>query len=97
MSTEWKTKQGTRRVRVEPPTLEEAIFAAEGLASDHQEQADIAAALMGIPADKALAAIQKSARTAARTGRVVSIPASGSQRAIVVERRPSRGTFRARV
>ncbi|ETR74949.1 hypothetical protein X566_19375 [Afipia sp. P52-10] len=89
MSVEWKTKQGTRRVRVEPPTLEEAIFAAAGVTEVPQEQAEFAASLTGIPVETVLAQIQKEARKAARTGRVVAIP-SGSQRAVVVERRPSR-------
>ncbi len=29
MSGDWNTKYGTRRVRHDPPTLEEAIFAAD--------------------------------------------------------------------
>jgi hypothetical protein len=95
MSAEWNTKQGTRRVRVEPPTLEEAIFAAAGVTEVHQEQAEFAAALTGTPVETVLAVIQKEARKAARTGRVVSIP-SGTQRAIVVERRPSRAIARAK-
>ena len=31
MSEDWNTKYGTRRVRRDPPTLEEAIFAAVGI------------------------------------------------------------------
>ena len=95
MSAEWKTKQGTRRVRVEPPTLEEAIFAAQGVTDDPQQQADFAADLTGMPAETILATIQKEARKAARTGRVLAIPSSGSQRAVVVERKPSRAIRRA--
>ena len=95
MSVEWKTKQGIRRVRVELPTLEEAIFAAQGVTSDPQEQADFAADLTGQPSETVLAVILKEARKAARTGRVVAIPSSGSQRAVVVERRPSRTIRRA--
>ena len=34
MRTTWKTKYGPRRVRHDPPTLEEAIFAARGLTDD---------------------------------------------------------------
>ena len=40
MSQDWNTKYGTRRVRREPPTLEEAIFAAVGITDDHDEQAE---------------------------------------------------------
>ena len=49
MSEDWNTKYGTRRVRRDPPTLEEAIFAAVGITDDQQQQAEIAAALMGLP------------------------------------------------
>lgn len=96
MTVEWNTKQGTRRVRVEPPTLEEAIFAAAGVTEVPEEQAEFAAALTGMPVETVLAQIQKEARKAARTGRVVAIPSSGSQRAVVVERRPSRAIARAK-
>jgi hypothetical protein len=74
MSAEWTTKQGKRRVRVEPPTLEEAIFAAQGITDDPQQQAEFAADLTGMPAETILAQILKEARKAARTGRVVAIP-----------------------
>jgi hypothetical protein len=95
MSAEWKTKQGMRRVRVELPTLEEAIFAAQGMIDDPQQQAEFAAELTGKPVEAVLAAILKEARKAARTGRVVAIPSSGNQRAVVVERKPSRAIRRA--
>jgi len=95
MSAEWTTKQGKRRVRVEPPTLEEAIFAAQGVTDDPQQQADFAADLTGVPSETVLAQILKEARKAARTGRVVAIPSTGSQRAVVVERKPSRIIRRA--
>jgi hypothetical protein len=95
MSAEWTTKQGKRRVRVEPPTLEEAIFAAQGITDDPQQQADFASDLTGMPVETVLAQILKEARKAARTGRVVAIPSSGNQRAVVVERKPSRIIRRA--
>lgn len=95
MSVEWTTKQGKRRVRVEPPTLEEAIFAAQGVTDDPQQQAEFAADLTGAPVETVLAQIVKEARKAARTGRVVAIPSTGSQRAVVVERKPSRVIRRA--
>ena len=34
MSADWNTKYGTRRVRHDPPTLDEAIFAAIGMTAD---------------------------------------------------------------
>ena len=42
MSEDWNTKYGTRRVRRDPPTLEEAIFAAVGITDDQQQQAGLA-------------------------------------------------------
>jgi hypothetical protein len=44
MSEVWNTKYGPRRVRFDPPTLKEAIFAARGLTDELQQQAEIAAA-----------------------------------------------------
>ena len=52
MSEDWNTKYGPRRVRRDPPTLEEAIFAAAGITEDLDAQAEIAAALMSIYAVK---------------------------------------------
>ena len=49
MSEDWNTKYGTRRVRRDPPTLDEAIFAAIGITDDQEAQAEIAASLMGLP------------------------------------------------
>ena len=40
------------RVRKEPPTLEEAIVAAQGLTDEVGEQVEIAAGLMGLTADE---------------------------------------------
>src|ERR1700736_5973832 len=50
MTKAWKTKYGPRRVRRDPPTLDEAIFAAQGLTDDPQAQVEIAASLLGVPA-----------------------------------------------
>ena len=57
-------KYGTRRVRRDPPTLEEAIFAAVGITDDQQQQAEIAAALMGLPYEEVLAEVKKTGRAA---------------------------------
>lgn len=87
----WKTKYGPRRVRNDAPTLEEAIAAAQGLSDSLDEQAEIAASLMGVARDEARARLAKLApprkdllRTVAFTG-----PAS-APRTVVVERKPSR-------
>ena len=87
----WKTKYGPRRVRHEAPTLEEAITAAQGLSEELDQQAEIAAALMGLPYDEVHAALRKTAppRKDVKTSVVFTGPAS-APRTIVVERKPSR-------
>ena len=86
----WKTKYGPRRVRREGPTLEEAIFAARGLTDNEQAQAEIAASLMALPVEDVRQAMTKfraprrEAATFAFAGR------AGSERSVVVERKPSR-------
>jgi hypothetical protein len=88
MSEDWNTKYGTRRVRRDPPTLDEAIFAAIGITDDPEQQADIAASLMGMPYETVLAEVKKQSRANARvsTTRVIA-GEQGAQRAVVVERR----------
>ena len=88
MSADWNTKYGTRRVRHEPPTLDEAIFAAVGITDDHEQQAEIAAALMGMPIEIVQAEVKKQARTNSRiTATRVIAGEQGAQRSVVVERR----------
>jgi hypothetical protein len=90
MSEVWKTKYGPRRVRNDPPTLEEAISAARGLSDDLQEQVEIAAALIDKPREEVMAAASRLtprkdiSRTLAFTGR------AGGHRAVVVERKAPR-------
>ena len=62
MGPVWKTKYGMRRVRVDPPTLEEALYAAEGLTPDSSEQLQIAAELMHLPVDVVRAEAQRVTR-----------------------------------
>jgi hypothetical protein len=80
------------RVRRELPTLEEAIFAAQGLTDDLGQQAEIAAALMNLAADEIRPQVAAAAAAAARPRReappVQTMGAGG--RAVVVERQPSR-------
>ena len=94
----WKTKYGPRRVRQEAPTLEEAIIAAQGLSDELDEQAEIAAALMGLPYDEVHAALLKTAppRKDVKTSVVFTGPAS-APRTIVVERKPSRRVIAPRL
>lgn len=51
MAFAWDTKYGRRRVKHEPPTVAEAVTAAEGLTTDLEEQAQIAAALLNVPVE----------------------------------------------
>jgi hypothetical protein len=87
MSEDWNTKYGTRRVRRDPPTLEEAIFAAVGITDDQEAQAEIAASLMGMPLEVVQAEVRKLGRSAARTQTRVIAGEQGAQRSVVVERR----------
>jgi hypothetical protein len=88
MSEDWNTKYGTRRVRRDPPTLEEAIFAAVGITDDQQAQAEIAAALMGLPIEDVQAVVKKASRpTLGRSTTRVIAGEQGAQRSVVVERR----------
>jgi len=88
MNQDWNTKYGTRRVRRDPPTLEEAIFAAVGITDDQEAQAEIAASLMGLPIESVQAEVKKAARPVfgRSTTRVIA-GEQGAQRSIVVERR----------
>ncbi len=88
MSADWNTKYGPRRVRHDPPTLDEAIFAAVGITDDQEAQAEIAAALMGMPIETVMAEVKKQKRVTARaaTTRVIA-GEQGAQRSVVVERR----------
>ena len=88
MSATWKTKWGVRRVRRDTPTIEEALIAAESLANDPSQRAEIAASLMGMPYDAVLAEVKKQSRANSRvTATRVIAGEQGAQRSIVVERR----------
>jgi hypothetical protein len=88
MSEDWNTKYGTRRVRRDPPTLDEAIFAAIGITEDPEAQAEIAASLMGLPIEQVQAEVKKASRaTPGRSTTRVIAGEQGAQRSVVVERR----------
>ncbi len=81
MAATWKTKWGMRRVRRDTPTIEEALIAAETLADDASQRAQIAATLMGVPVEEVQAlAAKQAARTRGRASLV-----AGRTRAVVVE------------
>ena len=95
MSEVWNTKYGARRVRHDPPTLAEAIVAAQGLSDDLQEQAEIAASLMDMPVDEVKSEVVKTRVPRRSTSTVAFAGRAGSHRAVVVERKPIRRPMNA--
>src|SRR5579872_5402976 len=87
MSEDWNTKYGTRRVRRDPPTLDEAIFAAIGITDDQTAQAEIAASLMGLPIEFVIAEVKKAGRLSARGATRGVAGEQGAQRSVGVGRR----------
>jgi hypothetical protein len=90
MSTTWNTKYGRRRVRHDPPTLDEAIFAARGLTDDLEEQVTIAAGLMEVPPEEVRTALKKSPPPRAPAATVAFTSRGGMHRSVVVERKAPR-------
>lgn len=87
----WKTKYGARRVRQEDPTLMEAIAAARDLSDDIDHQVEIAASLIGMPADQVRAELLKAPPRKDSSKSVVFTGPATAQRVVVVEtKRPRR-------
>jgi hypothetical protein len=87
----WNTKYGPRRVRHDPPTLAEAIAAAKDIADEREAQIEIAASLMGLPREQVAAELAKLAPQPKVVSSVAfTTTRTGMQRAVVVERKPSR-------
>ena len=89
----------SRRVtRVEPPVLEEAIVAAQGLTDDIESQIEIAAQLMGMPEEEVRPVVLKvSAQAPAPVRRPVQVSGrislherSEGPKVVVVERKRPR-------
>jgi hypothetical protein len=89
MSDVWDTKDGRRRVRRDPPTLEEAALAAQGLTTDPDEQIEIVASLMQVPLEEARATVLRLGQRR-EVERVTIAGRIGAPRAVVVERRTPR-------
>jgi hypothetical protein len=87
-------RYGQRVTRVEPPTLEEAIAAAQGLTDDVECQIEIASQLMGMPEEQVrpevlkISAETRQAERAPLADRVLN--RSEGAKVIVVERRRPR-------
>lgn len=92
MSATWVTKYGLRRVRVDLPTLEDALYAAEGLTPDTHEQLDIAADLMQVPVDQVRAEAERIIKARARRSQIVRGHRSLGP-PVVVERRVPRRRY----
>lgn len=89
LSTTWNTKFGSRRLKVDLPTLEEAIFAASGITDDREGQAEIAAALMGMPLDEVRTAVMKVKIVAEPVRQIIETARRGP-RVVVVEQKSAR-------
>jgi hypothetical protein len=89
-----RNKHGGARasIRFEPPTLDEAIFAAQGLADDVRGQTEIAAMLMGLPEEEVRAAVLKAARAPSRLS--TAPRSTAGRQVVVVERRAPRMIMR---
>jgi hypothetical protein len=91
----WDTKDGRRRVRRDPPTVDEAVLAAQGLTDELGEQAEIVASLMQISAEEARGAVLRMGRRKDMdritvAGRAMRTGQNAAPRAVVVERRTPR-------
>jgi len=90
MSTVWKTKYGPRKVRHDPPTLDEAIFAARGFTDDLEEQVSFAAGLIDLPEEEVRAALKKLVSPRKPMATVAFTNRGGTERSVVVERKAPR-------
>ncbi len=91
MTATWNTKYGSRRVRRDPPTLAEAIAAAQGLTSDREAQIELAAGLMGVTLLQARDEMKKLAPDRrAQLTMVTPTRDKAGARVVVVERKASR-------
>ena len=90
MSATWKTKFGLRRVRHDPPTINEAIFAAQGLTDDREQQVQIAADLMGVALADARAEFKSVSADSKTSMTIIPSLRDKGPRVVVVERRASR-------
>lgn len=90
-SRSWNTKYGPRRVRHDAPTIQEAIAAAQDLSDELNEQAEIAASLIGLPRDQIRTELLKAAQPRKDVSKsVVFAGPASAPRTIVVERKPAR-------
>jgi hypothetical protein len=75
------------RTRFEPPTIDDAVFAAQGLTNDPESQVEIAAQLLGRAESEVRPAVLRSRSTGVRV-----VARAGGRPAVVVERRHPRAS-----
>jgi hypothetical protein len=92
MSEVWDTKDGRRRVRRDPPTVDDAVLAAQGMADDIDGQVDIVMSLMQVSAEEARSAVLRLAQRK-DTNHLTVAGRAGTARTVVVERRAPRRTI----
>jgi hypothetical protein len=99
MSDIWDTKDGPRRVRRDPPTIDDAALAAVGLTEDLEGQVEIVTSLMPVSAEEARLAVLKLRHANSDTRRIdsrlMTARRGGGSRAVVVERKSPRRTAAA--
>lgn len=95
MSQVWDTKDGRRQVRRDPPTLEEAVLAAQGMTDEISEQVEIVTSLMDVSADEARGVVLRMSQRK-DVNRLTVVGRGGAPRAVVVERRTVRRPLRSR-
>jgi hypothetical protein len=78
------------KVRHEPPTLEDAIYAAQGLTGEVEQQIEFVSDLLNMPPAELRPHVLKAGSKASTSNRVFVSARSGMQRAVVIEttRRP---------
>jgi protein involved in polysaccharide export with SLBB domain len=89
MTKTWKTKFGPRRVRHDPPTVAEAVAAAQGLTDNVSDQIEIAASLMGVAQEEVREAVL-AANSQRRNVDIVAVGNARSPRSVIVERKSTR-------
>jgi hypothetical protein len=94
MGEVWDTKDGRRRVRQDPPTLDEAVLAAQGLSDELNAQVEIVASLMDVSTDEARGAVLRMG-SRKEINRVTLAGRAGTPRAVVVERVARRRPLRS--
>ena len=90
MNPVWMTKYGSRRVKRNPPSIEEALAAAECLTQDLNSKVDLAAELIGLPREEVLAVAVKAGKRRTITAAPGVGPRAAPARTVIVEYKAQR-------